>query len=181
MSKQKLISSPFQRLSLPLAKQFNESLKNSTNEELKRIFNHLAQGVVSNDDEYLKKTSELSAKLNLIYSTAEVCELNNTNQCYTLAPYLERLMQTEKDYDRLLWAWKGWYDQCGNQIRPFYLTYIDLLNKNIKQNGFKDLAVSFVWISKFLIHFYFSRIGLAITKWVMMKNLTVLSIKFWKQ
>jgi peptidyl-dipeptidase A len=142
VSKQSLISSPFHRLSLSLSKQFNEHLKNSTDEELKRIFNKLAQGAVSTDDEYLKKTSELHSKLDRIYSTTKVCELNNTSQCYTLTPYLEQLMQTEKDYDRLLWAWKGWYDQCGNQIRPVYLTYIDLINKNIKQNGFKDLAVN---------------------------------------
>ena len=50
-------------------------------------------------------------------------------------------MQTEKDYDRLLWAWKGWHNQCGNRIRSPYLTYIDLLNEHTKTNGYKDLAV----------------------------------------
>ncbi|CAF4154828.1 unnamed protein product, partial [Rotaria sordida] len=53
---------------------------------------------------------------------------------------LERLMQIEKDYDRLLWAWKGWHDECGNKIRPVYLPYIDLLNKHAKENGYQDLA-----------------------------------------
>jgi peptidyl-dipeptidase A len=76
-----------------------------------------------------------------IYSTAKVCEVNDSAKCYSLSPYLEELMQTEKDYDRLLWAWKGWYDQCGNKIRPLYLPYIDLLNKNVKENGYKDLSV----------------------------------------
>ena len=41
-------------------------------------------------------------------------------------------MQIEKDYERLVWAWKGWHDGCGNKIRSVYLSYIDLLNKNAK-------------------------------------------------
>jgi hypothetical protein len=52
-------------------------------------------------------------------------------------------MQIEKDYDSLLRAWKGWHEQCGNKIRSVYLSYIDLLNKNIKENGYKDLAVNY--------------------------------------
>jgi hypothetical protein len=51
-------------------------------------------------------------------------------------------MQTEKDYDRLTWAWKGWHDGCGDKVRPVYLSYVDLLTKNIKENGYTDLAVS---------------------------------------
>ena len=50
-------------------------------------------------------------------------------------------MQVEKDYDRLLWAWKGWHDASGNAIRPVYLSFIDLLTKNAKDNGHGSLAV----------------------------------------
>jgi len=143
MSKQNILASPFYHLSLSIAKQFNEYMKNSTDEDLKRIFNGLSQGSnTDRDDEYLEKISKLHSELDRIYSTAQVCELNDENQCFTLSPYLERLMQIEKDYDRLLWAWKGWYDQCGNSIRPVYLSYIDLINKNAKNNGYKDLSVN---------------------------------------
>jgi hypothetical protein len=125
----------------PISKKFNEYMKYSTNEDLKRIFGRLAQGSITHDDEIVKQESKLKSKMVKIYSTAKVCEVNDSAKCYSLSPYLEELMQTEKDYDRLLWAWKGWYDQCGNKIRPLYLPYIDLLNKNVKENGYKDLSV----------------------------------------
>jgi peptidyl-dipeptidase A len=141
-SAQSIVSAPFSRLSLPIAKKFNEYMKNSPDEDLRRIFGRLAQGTISHDDESVKKVSKLHGELERIYSTAEVCELNDTKKCYRLSPYLERLMQVEKDYDRLIWAWKGWHDQCGNKIRPVYLPYIDLLNKNAQENGYSDLSVS---------------------------------------
>jgi peptidyl-dipeptidase A len=97
---------------------------------------------MSGDDQYIQQTSKLHMELENIYSTAQVCEPDDKSKCYTLSPYLERLMQIEKDYDRLLWAWKGWHDQCGNAIRPVYLSYIDLINKNAKNNGYKDLSVN---------------------------------------
>ncbi|CAF3312769.1 unnamed protein product [Rotaria sp. Silwood2] len=117
---QSLIRAPFSELALPIAKLFNEHMKYSKNDDLRYIFGRLALGVNSNNTED---------------ATAKVCEPNDSNKCYTLAPYLERLMQIEKDYDRLIWAWKGWHDGCGNQVHPVYLSYVDLLNKNVKENG----------------------------------------------
>ncbi|UJR37123.1 hypothetical protein I4U23_029827 [Adineta vaga] len=147
VSAQGLRSAPFHRLSLPIAKKFNEYMKNSTDEDLKRIFGRLAQGSTSHNDADVKTRSKLHSELETIYSTAEVCEVNDPKKCYTLSPVLERIMQTEKDYDRLLWAWKGWHDQCGNKIRPVYLPYIDLLNKNAKENGLNDVAQE--WIADY--------------------------------
>ncbi|CAF3630704.1 unnamed protein product [Adineta steineri] len=147
MSAQNLKSAPFSRQTLPIAKKFDEYMTHSSDEDLKRTYDRLARGTVSNNDENVKKSSKLHAQLEQIYSTAEVCELNDNTKCYTLSPYLERLMQIEKDYDRLLWAWKGWHNQCGNKIRPVYLPYIDLLDKNIKENGYKDEAQK--WIEEY--------------------------------
>ncbi|CAF1505387.1 unnamed protein product, partial [Rotaria sordida] len=140
MTAQNLIRSPFSRLVLPIAKKFNEYMKYSENDDLKRTFGRLASSITSNNDDDVKRTSKLDSQLEDIYSTTKVCELKDKKKCYPLAPYLERLMQIEKDYDRLLWAWKGWHDECGNKIRPIYLPYIDLLNKHAKENGYQDLA-----------------------------------------
>ncbi|CAF1362008.1 unnamed protein product [Rotaria sordida] len=149
---QNLIQSPFGRLILPIAKKFNEYMKYSENDDLKRIFGRLASSITSNNDDDVKRTSKLQSQLEYIYSTTKVCELKDKKKCYPLAPYLERLMQIEKDYDRLLWAWKGWHDECGNKIRPVYLPYIDLLNKNAKENGYQDLAVSLPVIFSVLLN-----------------------------
>ncbi|CAF5175890.1 unnamed protein product [Rotaria magnacalcarata] len=142
MTAQSLLQSPFSHKVVPIAKEFNENLKESENGDLKRIFGRLATGVVSDNMVELKKASKLHAKLENIYAVAKVCESSDPGKCYALAPYLERVMQVEKDYDRLTWAWKGWHDECGNKVRPVYLSYIDLLNKNIKENGYTDLSVN---------------------------------------
>jgi hypothetical protein len=140
-STQSLITTPYHLKSLPIAKKFNEYMQYSTNEDLKRIFDRLSQGTVNRDRERIKKVSKSHAKLETIYSTAKVCEPDDDTKCYALSPYLERLMQVEKDYDRLTWAWKAWHDECGDKIRPVYLSYINLLNENVKENGYQDLAV----------------------------------------
>ena len=144
MTAQTVRRAPFVRSALKTARKFDRSLAESTNEELKRIFRDLASGVANDDDDDTDtiETSKLHSKMEKIYSTTEVCESNNPKKCYTLSPYLEELMQREKDYDRLTWAWQGWYDNCGNQIRPLYLKYIDLLNENAQTNGYQDLSVS---------------------------------------
>ena len=141
ITKQNLIASSFHHLSLPIAKKFNEFTKNSDNKDLKRIFHHLAQGYLTNDQETLQQSSLLHAQLENIYSTAKVCQSNDTTRCYQLSPDLERLMQVEKDYDQLLWAWQGWHDSSGDAVRPVYLSYIDLLMKISEENSGKNLAV----------------------------------------
>ncbi|CAF1347310.1 unnamed protein product [Adineta ricciae] len=144
MSNQNLLVSPFARLTLPIAKKFNAQLKNSTNEDLKRVMNRCARGTISYDDNEVEVASKLSSQLESIFGTTTVCELNNTKQCHTIEPYLTELMKKEKDYDRLTWAWEGWYDACGMKVRPVYLTYIDLLNKNCKANGYSDLSEEWI-------------------------------------
>ena len=117
-------------------------MKVSHDADLRRIFGRLAGETISHNDDDLKRLSTLSSEMTSIYSKSEVCEPNDPKKCYQLSPYLERLMQTEKDYDRLTWAWKGWHDNCGNAVRPLYLQVVDLMNKNSRENGYKDLSVS---------------------------------------
>ncbi|CAF1067953.1 unnamed protein product [Adineta steineri] len=144
ISDQSLLQTPFGRQTLPIAKEFNKYMKNSKNKDLKLIFGRLATGTMSHNDKDVKRVSKLSSDLESIYGTATVCELNDKKTCHTIEPYLERLMETEKDYDRLLWAWKGWHDECGNKVRPVYLEYVDLLNKNVKENGYDSLADNWI-------------------------------------
>lgn len=117
-------------------------MQNSSAADLKRIFQSLASGTSSDDDDDPQEASKLHSKMAQIYAVTRVCESNDNQTCYPLSPDLERTMQMEKDYDRLIWAWKGWHDGCGNQIRPVYLQYVDLLTKNIQKNGYSDLSVS---------------------------------------
>ncbi|CAF0854727.1 unnamed protein product [Didymodactylos carnosus] len=134
---QKEFMSPFNRQTLPIMKRFNHFMQYSTNYDLKRIYSRGAHGTITVDDQYIEKTSKLRSQMLNIYSTTTVCD---RLKCYPLTPDLDEMMHVEKDYDRLLWAWKGWHDRCGNKVRPLYVDYIDLLTKNIQENGYTDLT-----------------------------------------
>lgn len=45
------------------------------------------------------------------------------------------IMATSRDYDELLFAWKGWRDASGKQIKNNYKRYVELSNKAAVLNG----------------------------------------------
>lgn len=44
-------------------------------------------------------------------------------------------MAESRDYDELLFAWKGWRDAAGKVIRDDYKRYVELANKAATLNG----------------------------------------------
>lgn len=44
-------------------------------------------------------------------------------------------MAESRDYDELLFAWKGWRDAAGKVIRQDYKRYVELANKAATLNG----------------------------------------------
>lgn len=44
-------------------------------------------------------------------------------------------MAESRDYDELLFAWKGWRDSAGTVIRGNYTRYVELANKAATLNG----------------------------------------------
>lgn len=48
---------------------------------------------------------------------------------------LEEIMATSRDQKELIWAWRGWRDVVGRQIRPVYEYYVHLSNKAAQYNG----------------------------------------------
>lgn len=44
-------------------------------------------------------------------------------------------MATSRDYDQLLWAWKGWRATVGKAIRPSFPKYVEFSNKAAQLNG----------------------------------------------
>ena len=56
----------------------------------------------------------------------------------TLATDITKILRTSRDYDRLLFAWKGWRDATGPKLRPIYEKFVELSNKGAKENGWDD-------------------------------------------
>lgn len=48
---------------------------------------------------------------------------------------LTDIMATCRDYNELLFAWKGWRDASGKKMRNNYKRYVELSNKAATLNG----------------------------------------------
>lgn len=48
---------------------------------------------------------------------------------------LQKIMAESRDYDELLFAWKGWRDSAGKVLREDYKRYVELANKAATLNG----------------------------------------------
>uniref|UniRef100_A0A8C6M1L5 Angiotensin-converting enzyme n=1 Tax=Nothobranchius furzeri TaxID=105023 RepID=A0A8C6M1L5_NOTFU len=70
------------------------------------------------------------------YSLAVVCRDGVT--CHPLDPDLQKIMAESRDYDELLFAWKGWRDSAGKILRQDYKRYVELANKAATINGHSD-------------------------------------------
>jgi len=48
---------------------------------------------------------------------------------------LTRIVATSRDWDELLWAWKGWRDVTGKRMKSSYAKLVELLNYATRKNG----------------------------------------------
>lgn len=54
---------------------------------------------------------------------------------------LQKIMAESRDYDELLFAWKGWRDSAGKVLRQDYKRYVELANKAATLNGMASVGV----------------------------------------
>ncbi|KAL4835077.1 hypothetical protein H8958_014866 [Nasalis larvatus] len=93
----------------------------------------------------LREYNELLANMEMTYSMAQVCL--NERPCLSLEPELEEVMATSRNKEELLWAWQGWRDAVGCQIRTTFEHYVELSNKAAQLNDYKDMGA--LWRSKY--------------------------------
>lgn len=89
----------------------------------------------------IKTIDELQAQMTEIYSKGKACKYNNVtkeSRCFDLDPDLSNLMAKSRDYDQLLWAWKGWRDSVGPPIKPLFKTFVGLLNLGAREQNWGD-------------------------------------------
>ncbi|XP_036428070.1 angiotensin-converting enzyme [Colossoma macropomum] len=87
-------------------------------------------------DAELKEYNNLLASMETTYSVAKVCKDENT--CLPLDPDLNRIMAESRDYDELLFAWQGWRNASGRELRQSYERYVELANLAARSNGHAD-------------------------------------------
>ncbi|XP_054454528.1 angiotensin-converting enzyme [Anoplopoma fimbria] len=84
----------------------------------------------------LEEYNTLLSNMETKYSVAQVCKENG--KCHPLDPDLQKIMAESRDYDELLFAWKGWRDAAGKVLRQDYKKYVELANEAAKLNGHSD-------------------------------------------
>lgn len=103
----------------------------------RRMLKLIIESSALKEDYLRKKLVSLEAKLSEIYSKAKVCK-DRTGKCYHFEPGLIKLMRTSRNYDELLWAWKGWRDAIGPKTRKDWTTAEKLRNEGARENGYAD-------------------------------------------
>lgn len=104
---------------------------------VKRILKKLSdleRAVLSDDD--LREYNNLLASMETTYSVAKVCKDDGT--CLPLDPDLNKIMAESRDYDELLFAWQGWRNASGRELRQNYVRYVELANLAARSNGHAD-------------------------------------------
>ncbi len=58
----------------------------------------------------------------------------------SLDPELTQKLKDSRDYNELLYVWKGWRDVTGPKMRKPFAQTVEINNKAARQNGYKDLS-----------------------------------------
>lgn len=109
-------------------------LSDDTARQIKRI----TASATPKDEDTLRKLTVLESEMEEIYSTGKVKDSNGKD--LELDPDLYAILSKSRDYDRLLFAWKGWRDAVGPELRPRYKQFVKLLNIGAKDNGWKNIG-----------------------------------------
>ena len=78
------------------------------------------------------------------YSTAKV-PAKDGGRPLDLDPDLVKIMSESRDYDELLWAWKGWRDAVGPAIKPMFTKLVEYMNKGAKEQGGLTIVMFSQW------------------------------------
>ncbi|KAJ1136665.1 hypothetical protein NDU88_003080 [Pleurodeles waltl] len=82
--------------------------------------------------------NQILSDMETIYSVAKVCRDGQTTNCLPLDPDLTEILAKSRNYDELLFAWKGWRDASGKKIRSLFSKYVQLSNKAAVLNNYPD-------------------------------------------
>ncbi|KAI7797162.1 putative angiotensin-converting enzyme [Triplophysa rosa] len=110
-------------------------------ESVQRIFKKLGDlERAALPEEQLKEYNNLLASMETLYSVATVCK--SESNCLPLDPDLNKIMAQSRDYGELLFAWQGWRNASGRELRSSYKRYVELANLAAQSNGHTDNGAS---------------------------------------
>jgi peptidyl-dipeptidase A len=96
------------------------------------------------DPQQAKQLAELAAKMDSEYGKG-VCKTEGGKETCQDIEHWSKLLQKERNPDKLLATWKTWHDEVGHKERDLFAKYVDLANAGARAIGFKDVAA--IWRS----------------------------------
>ncbi|XP_040570335.1 angiotensin-converting enzyme [Lepeophtheirus salmonis] len=120
-----------------MAREFNLDLMSDP--YIKRKLKHLSNiGMAALEPNDFEQYTQISSKMNTIYSTAKVKSYKDSNKLLSLEPDLKEIFSNSRDPQELAYYWKEWRAASGGKMRELYKEYVKFVNMAAKLNGFKD-------------------------------------------
>jgi len=91
------------------------------------------------DPQQAKQLAELAAKMDSEYGKG-VCKTEGGKETCQDIEHWSKLLQKERNPDKLVATWKTWHDDVGHKERDLFARYVDLANAGARAIGFKDVA-----------------------------------------
>jgi peptidyl-dipeptidase A len=91
-----------------------------------------------------KELAELAAKMDSEYGKGVCKTVKGKESCQDIE-YWSKLLQKDRRPEKLLAAWKTWYDDVGHKERDMFVKYVELANTGARAIGFKN--VGSIWKS----------------------------------
>ncbi|MBC7974016.1 MAG: M2 family metallopeptidase [Myxococcales bacterium] len=88
--------------------------------------------------------AELAAKMDSEYGKGVCTTVKGKESCKDIEHW-SKLLQKDRKPDKLLAAWKTWYDAVGHKERDMFVKYVELANAGARGVGFKNVAA--IWKS----------------------------------
>ncbi|KAJ8365026.1 hypothetical protein SKAU_G00138570 [Synaphobranchus kaupii] len=85
-----------------------------------------------------ERYNAILSEMDSIYSTAKVCPLGVTENCWSLEPDLTDIMANSRSYKKLLYAWEGWHNSSGVPLKKVYPDFVEFSNNASRMDGFVD-------------------------------------------
>ncbi len=91
------------------------------------------------DPQQAKQLAELGAKMDSEYGKG-VCKTSGGKETCQDIEHWSKLLETERNPDKLIATWKTWHDEVGHKERDLFVKFVDLSNAGARAIGFKDVA-----------------------------------------
>lgn len=129
-----------------LAERYPKSNLERVNKYLKRAFEKYGKLRSKMPSSVVKYYIELLGRMETIYSKTSVdqinCEYPDSCKSYDLEPHLTEILAKNRNLTELDYYWDQWFTKVGRKVKPHYIAYIDIMNrqaKSVKKDSAADL------------------------------------------